>query len=165
MFGCSSLLRLSSSKRRTFSIASCKLAILPSIRLFECSVYLEAVEIFKARNFQNILVTWFLQTWRVRRSAHAINRWRQFFLWNSTSTNQFAIFNPWKVPWNWMAFYQNSFVISPGLLYHLIRRDMGDLQLWGRGCSGLKITNCNIILATKVQDICFVFTTIYIIVL
>ena len=33
---------------------------------------------------------------------------------------QFVIFNPWKVPWNWIAFYQNSFVIAPGLLYHLI---------------------------------------------
>ena len=41
---------------------------------------------------------------------------------------QFAIFNPWKVPWNWIAFYQSSFVISPGwLLYQLIRRDTGRL--------------------------------------
>ena len=39
--------------------------------------------------------------------------------------NQFVIFNPWIVPWNWIAFYQNLFVISPGLLYHLIRRDSG----------------------------------------
>ena len=38
---------------------------------------------------------------------------------------QFIIFNPWKVPWNWIVFYQNSFVISPGLLYHLIRRNTG----------------------------------------
>ena len=30
-------------------------------------------------------------------------------------------------PWNWMAFYQNSFVTSPGSLYHLIRRDSGRL--------------------------------------
>ena len=35
--------------------------------------------------------------------------------------------NPWKVPWNWIAFTQNSFVISPGLFYHLIRRDTGQL--------------------------------------
>ena len=41
--------------------------------------------------------------------------------------NQFVIFNPWKLPWNWIAFYQNSFVISPGSLYHLIRRDYGRL--------------------------------------
>ena len=27
--------------------------------------------------------------------------------------SQFVIFNPWKVPWNWIAFSQNSFVISP----------------------------------------------------
>ena len=40
---------------------------------------------------------------------------------------QFVIFNPWKLTWNWIAFYQNSFVISPGLLYHLIRRDNGRL--------------------------------------
>ena len=41
---------------------------------------------------------------------------------------QFVIFNPSKVSWNWMAFYQNSFVISPGSLYHLIRRDCGRLS-------------------------------------
>ena len=40
---------------------------------------------------------------------------------------QFVIFNPWKVSWNWIAFYQNSFVLSSGLLYHLIRRDTGRL--------------------------------------
>ena len=34
---------------------------------------------------------------------------------------QFVIFKPWKVPWNWIAFYQDFFVISHGLLYHLIR--------------------------------------------
>ena len=42
--------------------------------------------------------------------------------------SQFIISNPWKVPWNWIAFYQNSFVISPGLIYHLIRRDTGRLK-------------------------------------
>ena len=31
---------------------------------------------------------------------------------------QFVIFNPWKVPRNWIVFSA-----SPGLLYHLIRRD------------------------------------------
>ena len=41
---------------------------------------------------------------------------------------QFVIFNPWKIPWNWIAFYQNSFVLSPGSLYHLIRRDSGRLS-------------------------------------
>ena len=40
---------------------------------------------------------------------------------------QFVIFKPWKVLWNWIAFSQYSFVISPGLLYHLIRRDSGRL--------------------------------------
>ena len=65
--------------------------------------------------------------------------------------SQFVIFNPWKDPWNWIAFYQNSFVISSGLLYHLIRRDSGRLanedvtsnpivssKQW---LNGLKITN------------------------
>ena len=33
---------------------------------------------------------------------------------------QFVISNPWKVPWNWIAFSKNYFVISPGLLYHLV---------------------------------------------
>ena len=36
---------------------------------------------------------------------------------------QFVIFNPWKVPWNWVAFSYNSFVIPPDL----IRRDTGCL--------------------------------------
>ena len=35
---------------------------------------------------------------------------------------QSVIFNPWKVLWNWIAFSQN-FVLSFGLLYHLIRGD------------------------------------------
>ena len=39
----------------------------------------------------------------------------------------FVIFNSWNLPWNWIAFYQNSFVISPGLLYHLIRCNYGRL--------------------------------------
>ena len=42
-------------------------------------------------------------------------------------SNQFVIFSPWKVPWNWIAFDQNSFVVSPGLLYHLIRCGSGRL--------------------------------------
>ena len=36
---------------------------------------------------------------------------------------RFKIFNPWKISWNWIALSQNSFVISPSLLYHLIRHD------------------------------------------
>ena len=36
---------------------------------------------------------------------------------------QFVIFIPWKVPWKWIAFFQIYFVISLGLLYHMIRRD------------------------------------------
>ena len=38
-----------------------------------------------------------------------------------------VISSPWKAQWNWTAFSQNSFVILPGLLYHLIRRDSGRL--------------------------------------
>ena len=49
------------------------------------------------------------------------------FMKRSKSLIQFVIFNPWKLPWNWIAFYQNSFAISPGLLYHLIRGDYGRL--------------------------------------
>ena len=33
--------------------------------------------------------------------------------------------NLWKVPGNYIAFSQKSFVLSPGLLYHLIRHDSG----------------------------------------
>ena len=38
---------------------------------------------------------------------------------NSTVCN----FQSMKSPWNWIAFSQNSFVISAGLLYHLTRCD------------------------------------------
>ena len=36
------------------------------------------------------------------------------------------IFNPWKPPWNWIAFYQNSFVISPDekRLWMTCKRDL-----------------------------------------
>ena len=40
-------------------------------------------------------------------------------LWSYSSrclrswVTQFVIFNPWKLPWNWIVFYQNSFVVSP----------------------------------------------------
>ena len=57
-----------------------------------------------------------------------------------------VIFNPWKVLWNWIAFSQNSFVISPCLLYHLIRRHLGRLAneaFTSNKLNGLKITNCN----------------------
>ena len=68
-----------------------------------------------------------------------------------SAIKQFVIFNPWKVPWNRIAFYQKFFVILPDLLYHLIRRDSGrladvafmsnpivSLKQW---LNGLKITN------------------------
>ena len=64
---------------------------------------------------------------------------------------QFVIFNPWKVPWNWITFYQNYFVIPLGFLYHLIRRDSGRLANEAftsnpivsskQRLNGLKITN------------------------
>ena len=41
---------------------------------------------------------------------------------------QFVILNPWKVPWNWIAFYQNYFVISPGLLFTWLDPTVDDLQ-------------------------------------
>ena len=69
-------------------------------------------------------------------TSNFINWWRLarhfwYFLasfYTSGTPHQFVIFNPWKVPWNWIAFYQNSFVISPVLLYHLVRRDTGRLE-------------------------------------
>ena len=41
---------------------------------------------------------------------------------------QFVIFNPWKVTWNWIAFYQNSFVISPGCHISSLGPTVDDLQ-------------------------------------
>ena len=40
----------------------------------------------------------------------------------------FVIFNPWKVPWNWIAFYQNSFVISPGCYISWLDATLDELQ-------------------------------------
>ena len=53
-------------------------------------------------------------------------------------TFQFVTFNPWKVLWNWIAFYQNSFVISPGcyiswldvILDNLQTRFLGQILLF-----------------------------------
>ena len=58
-----------------------------------------------------------LKSWRGRGASH-----HTAFM-GKCSTVQFVIFNPWTVPWNWIAFSQNSFVISPGLLHDLIRRE------------------------------------------
>ena len=68
--------------------------------------------------------------------------------------HQFVIFNPLKVPWNWIAFYQNSCYIT-WLLYQLIRGDTGRLAnevfTWNpivsskQKLNGLKITNWHVI--------------------
>ena len=71
---------------------------------------------FYIKNSKNF----FIQYWFRRETGWGIKSVR-------FSPKQFIIFNPWKVPWNWIAFYQNSFVMSPGSLYHLIRRDSGRL--------------------------------------
>ena len=41
---------------------------------------------------------------------------------------QFVIFNPWKVPWNWITFYQDSFVVSPGCYISWLDATLEDLQ-------------------------------------
>ena len=46
----------------------------------------------------------------------------------SADVVQFVIFNPWKVPWNWIAFYQNSFVVSPGCYISWLDAILGNLQ-------------------------------------
>ena len=70
---------------------------------------------------------------------------------------KFAVtFNPWKVLWNWIAFYRNSFVMSLGLM----REETGGLSneayftnLIGiliQWLSGSKTTNWCLILQSKV---------------
>ena len=49
-----------------------------------------------------------------------VDNYNELKLWKQTF--QFVIFNLWKAPWDWVAF---SFVMSPGLLYYLIRCDTG----------------------------------------
>ena len=88
----------------------------------------------------------------VPRDFSLIENYKMVYYMAWKLSSQFLIFNPWKYPWNWIAFYQNSFVISPGLLCHLIRRDSGRLpnraftsnpivssKQW---LNGSKIANC-----------------------
>ena len=41
---------------------------------------------------------------------------------------KYAIFLPWKVPWNWIAFSQNSFVISTVCYITWLDATVDDLQ-------------------------------------
>ena len=45
-----------------------------------------------------------------------------------TNLIQFVIFNPRKVPWSWIALYQNSFLISPGCYISWLNATLDDLQ-------------------------------------
>ena len=66
------------------------------------------------------------------------------------SPTQFVIFNPWKVPWKWIAFSQNSFVtwfvISPDYTRHWMTCKRGlyvkSYCFSKQQLSGLKIVNC-----------------------
>ena len=42
------------------------------------------------------------------------NIYRGQLWWDSPY--QSVIFNPWKVPWIWIAFYRNSFIMLPGFM-------------------------------------------------
>ena len=42
---------------------------------------------------------------------------------------QFVIFSPWKVPWKWIAFDQNYFVILPGCYISWLDATLYDLQM------------------------------------
>ena len=113
--------------------------------MMTASVMKELIEIywlFDATNLDMLTITLFNNT--------------LFFISNAffqlSLSIQFEIFNPWKVPWNWIAFCQNYFVLSHSLLYHLIRSDTGRLANEAftsnsivsskQQLSGLKITNC-----------------------
>ena len=39
-----------------------------------------------------------------------------YFLLKCAKLLKFIIFNPWNVPWNWIALYWNCFVMPPGLM-------------------------------------------------
>ena len=60
---------------------------------------------------------------------------------------QFVIFNPWKGPWNWIVFYQNSFVISPGFYISLLDATLGDLQTRPLTFNGFKVANYVLLLS------------------
>ena len=74
-------------------------------------------------------------TWRNKTSVKNLQTiyLSGFISWGDVIVKSFTEtvcnFNPGKVPWNWIAFYLYSVVISSGLLYHLIRREtLDDLQ-------------------------------------
>ena len=67
--------------------------------------------------------SWYLQGWKIMKWNFQSYKNLSF---KSTSVN---------VPWNWIAFYQNYFVISPGcyiswLLYHLVVISPGCYISW-----------------------------------
>ena len=83
----------------------------------------------------------------VPRDFSLIENYKMVYYMAWKLSSQFLIFNPWKYPWNWIAFYQNSFVISPGLLCHLIRRDSGRLA------NGAFTSNPNGLTVQKLQTV------------
>ena len=118
------------------------------------SVYMVIYMRFHCGNFPNNSKTLLhMCKWYFLINANLINAKKcyQWYLLIDASLIQFIIFNPWKVPWNWIAFYQNSFVMPPGLLYQLIRCNSGQLVneaftsnptvYLKRWLNGLKITN------------------------
>ena len=89
---------------------------------------------FNWNNFACFFVSW----WKGKRSC-------------GDTCTQFLIFNAWKVLWNWIVFSQNSFVISPGLLYHQIKRDTRGKLYCKRG---LYIKSCYFfeIIASRIKN-------------
>ena len=78
--------------------------------------------------FSVIVVSFHVSFWAVATHVEFHVFWiNQLSRCFSRSCDQFVIFNPWKVRWNWVTFSHSSLVISPSLLYLLIRRDTGGL--------------------------------------
>ena len=68
------------------------------------------------------------QPTHIKMSGEYVIKKRWLKVYCSCLRIQFVIFNPWKLPWNWIAFYQNSFVISPDLFITWLDATMDDLQ-------------------------------------
>ena len=88
--------------RKSYIAIGCYLGEIPQSMRFTISAKLHMLKITRQTQLKTLVEKNFIGS---RKS-----------LKNIVTLIQFVIFNPLKVPWGWIAFHWNSFVISPGLM-------------------------------------------------
>ena len=81
--------------------------------------------VFPIEGYKLPLVFKGIWKWNIFNSG---SEFRSTFRILSNIQDQFVIFNPWKALWNWIVFYQNSFVISPSCYISWLDATLDDLQ-------------------------------------